>query len=583
MRFYRRLCNQPFFITQRLILSSKSAQKTISASALLLIISLLSACDTSLTKEQNPTPEPPTQNTPPTETVADATRELQPETNEADPATSLSENQSDLKELNPSVEPVGNLWDHVRKGFELSEIHIDNTAALKRVEYHRDRLLKFPKLAQRITDNATPYFHYVITQLEKNNLPLEIALLPIVESHYDPFAYSPGRASGMWQFIPNTGKRFGLEQNWWIDERRDTIASTGAAIQYLLYLNKMFDGDWLLAMASYNAGQGRVLRAVKRNRAQGKPTDYWSLDLPKETQHYIPKLLAWRDIIKNHDTYGIEFNPVPDEPYFQIVDVGSQIDLAEVAELAEVDIDIIYQLNPAFNRWATDPKPPHDLLVPYDKAELLRDKLAALPPEQRMTWRRYIIQPNDNLSNIAKQFNTSASLIARINGIKNSRIRAGSALMIPSASQDSEYYSKSAEQRLAKRQGKAPRDRNQRLTHQVKPGESLWDIARQYQVNVKALARWNHMAPGDILAANRKLTVWTTSAKANTYANPKNETRKLFYKVRKGDSLDLIANKFKVKVSDIKNWNSDANKKYIQPGQVLTLYVALTDRELSFN
>ncbi|MGH1440368.1 MAG: LysM peptidoglycan-binding domain-containing protein [Cellvibrionaceae bacterium] len=570
---------------------------------LITLTALITACDTALINNSSEPAEAKT-NDPVTQvdaTVESAKRELDPgaevESTEtkglANTQDALNQNPTVqiLKELEPELEPVGNLWDHVREGFEFSEIHVDNKVALKRVDYHRKRLLKYPSLAQRITDNATPYFHYIITQLEQNKLPLEIALLPIVESHYDPFAYSPGRASGMWQFIPSTGKRFGLAQDWWHDERRDTIASTGAAIQYLLYLNKLFDGDWLLAMASYNAGQGRVMRAVKKNRKLGKPTDYWSLDLPKETQHYIPKLLAWRDIIKNHDQYNIDFNPVPDEPYFELVDIGSQIDLAEAAALAEVDIDTIYQLNPAYNRWATDPSPPHDLLIPIDNVNILKENLAKVPVDQRMTWRRYIIKNGDSLGKIAKQFNTSTKFLAQVNGIKNNRIRAGKALMIPSAAKGSDYYTKSAEQRLAKRQGRAPKNRNQRIEHRVKNGESLWDIARKYNVSVSSIARWNNMAPKDVLAVNRKLTVWTkttTSASNNTKSKQKtsfvkNETRKLFYKVRKGDSLDLIANKFRVKISDIKSWNDIARKKYIQPGQLLTLYVALTDRELMVN
>lgn len=485
---------------------------------------------------------------------------------------------------NHHAKHVGDLWDRLRIGFEFSDIHVDNKKAEKRINYHRQRLLKTPTLIKRVTDNAAPYFYYILSQLEQNNLPLEIAILPIIESHFDAFAYSPSRASGLWQFIPSTGKRFGLNQDWWHDERRDTIAATGAAIQYLLYLNKMFDGDWLLAMASYNAGQGTVLKAIKKNRKLGKPTDYWSLDLPKETQHYIPKLLAWRDIIKEPTHYNINFHPIPDEPTFEIVDIGSQIDLAQVADLAQVDIDTIYQLNPAYNRWATDPSPPHDLLIPVEKVATLKKELTNLPAQERIAWRKYIIKRNDSLSKIAVKYNSSVDLIAKINGIKNGRIVSGKALMIPSASKNAKYYIKSAEQRLAKRQERPPSKEANKITHRVKTGESLWSIAKKYKVKTTSLARWNNMAPKDTLSVNRSLTIWTKTTKnLNNQATIKNETRKLFYKVKKGDSLDAIANRFKVTTNDIKTWNKDAQKKYIQPGQLLTLYVALTDRELTIN
>ena len=474
----------------------------------------------------------------------------------------------------------GDLWLRIRQGFAFNDAMVSHPQAKQRIDHYRQRLKRSQKLVDRAADNASPYLHFVVEELVKHNIPLELAILPIVESLYDPFAYSPGRASGLWQFIPSTGKRFGLTQDWWQDERRDTIAATGSAIQYLLYLHQRFNDDWLLAMAAYNAGQGTVSRAIRKNKKQGKATDYWSLDLPKETRHYIPKLLAWRDMIQQPEHYQVTLPAIADTPYFEIVDIGSQIDLAEAAALAEVDIDTIYKLNPAYNRWATDPSPPHDLLVPVSQAELLRNKLENLPHNQRMTWRRYIIKPNDSLIKIAKQFNTSPTLIAKINGVKNHRIHAGKALLIPSAAKESEYYSKSVEQRLAKRQQRAPRKNAQRIEHRVASGESLWDIARKYQVNVKALARWNHMAPGDLLSANRKLVVWTKKSPPRA---AKAERRKLFYKVRRGDSLAFIASKFQVKINDIKHWNNIAQQKYIQPGQLLTLYVALTDRQLMAN
>ncbi|MGH1485008.1 MAG: LysM peptidoglycan-binding domain-containing protein [Cellvibrionaceae bacterium] len=493
-----------------------------------------------------------------------------------------AEHNQELKELSPEVEPVGDLWVRIREGFKLPDSVTQHPDAEKRIDPYRKRLTRSAHLIDSIAVNATPYLHFVVTELTKNDIPLELALLPIVESHYDPFAYSHGRASGLWQFIPGTGKRFGLTQDWWQDERRDVVAATGSAIQYLLYLHNRFDNDWLLAMAAYNAGQGNVSKAIRKNKKKGKATDYWSLDLPKETQHYIPKLLAWRDIVNEPEKYNIALTPIADEAYFAIVDVGSQIDLAEAAVLAEVDIDTIYKLNPAFNRWATDPSPPHDLIVPFSQAEILREKLSKVSPADRMTWRRYIIKKNDSLIKIAKKFNTSASLVAKINGIKGNRIRAGKALLIPSASKESEYYSKSADQRLAKRQQRAPRKNTTRIEHKVASGESLWDIARKYNVGVNSLARWNQMAPRDVLSTNRTLVVWTKKASVST-PGKKTETRKLFYKVRQGDSLAVIASKFKVGINDIKNWNNIAQQKYIQPGQLLTLYVALTDRQLLAN
>jgi membrane-bound lytic murein transglycosylase D len=480
------------------------------------------------------------------------------------------------------------LWQEIREGLSFSDTLPSNPeyktsqsykTPEQRVDLYRQRLLASPSLVYNISENAEPYLYFVVNELKTNNIPLEIALLPIIESRYDPFAYSPGRASGLWQFIPATGRNYGLHQDWWQDKRRDTVLATRSAIKYLSALHDRFDNDWLLAMAAYNAGQGNVAKAIRKNKKLGKPTDYWSLDLPKETAHYIPKLLAWRDIIKHADQYSVSLKPIANEPHFTLVDIGSQIDLAEAASLADIDIDTIYNLNGSFNRWATDPKAPHLLAIPVNNAAILEEKLANIADDQRMSWQRYIIQPNDSLIKIGKQFNTSPQLIATVNNIKNNKIRAGKDLLIPSAAKSSEFYRLSADQRHSKRQDISPKNKTLKIVHKVSNGESLWDIAQDYNVGVNELARWNSMAPGDILALNKRLVIWTNDT---TQRQASNEKRTVFYTVRKGDSLAHIASRFKVSVTDIKDWNNHATTKYIQPGQTIKLLVNMTDRR-SFN
>ena len=480
------------------------------------------------------------------------------------------------------------LWQELRNGFSFadalaaSSVPSDNRAGKtpqQRVEYYRERLIAAPASIQSIAKNAEPYLYFVVKELKANQIPLEIALLPIVESRYDPFAYSPGRASGLWQFIPATGKSFGLDQDWWQDKRRDTVLATRGAITYLASLHARFNNDWLLALAAYNAGQGNVAKAIRKNEKLGKPTDYWSLDLPQETENYVPKLLAWRDIIKHADQYAIDLRPIANKPHFKLVDIGSQIDLAEAAALADVDIDTIYNLNSSYNRWATDPKAPHLLAVPVENADTLKQGLTGLTKKQRLSWQRYVIQPNDSLIKIGYKFNTSAKLIASVNNIKNSHIRAGKALLIPSAAMDSEFYYLSENQRLSRRQGTSPKNRTRKVVHNVGDGESLWDISRHFEVGVNELARWNSMAPGDVLAINRKIVVWT---KEKPLKKAMNEKRTVFYTVRRGDSLAYIADRFKVRLKDIRHWNSDASGQYIQPGQSIKLLVDVTNRR-TFN
>lgn len=556
---------------------------------ILIALIALTACGTTSTTELATDTEQPaplamelSKTLPPAETT-DKLEEREQETQTQAPE-SVEITEAQIAEAVAKIAPAGNLWERVESGFAFKQTYpFSDPKANKRVEKHIKRITRSSRILNGTAKRATPYLYFVVSELEKHNIPLEIALLPIVESGYDPFAYSSGRASGLWQFIPGTGKRFGLQQNWWQDERRDTITATGSAIQYLLYLHNRFDDDWLLALSAYNAGQGNVAKAVRKNKKAGKAIDFWSLSLPKETQDYVPKLLAWREVLLNQEKYDVVLEPIPDQAFFAVVDIGSQIDLAEAAKLAEVDIDTIYQLNPAFNRWATDPEPPHDLLVPVAAKSLLEQKLKDLPADQRMTWKRYIIKPNDSLGKIAKKFGTSVKLIGSINGLKSHRIRAGGALLIPSASQDPTYYSKSVEQRLAHTINQEPKKNQSKKIHQVQSGETLWDISRAYNVKVSSLARWNNMSPKDVLSVNQKLVVWSKKSlpsQAKVQAESSKTKRKLFYKVRNGDSLSHISQKFNVGVKEIKDWNNIHQEKYIKPGQLLTLYVTLTDRAL---
>src|SRR5690606_28721792 len=208
----------------------------------------------------------------------------------------------------------------------------------------------------------------IVSELEANKMPLELALLPIIESSYNPFAYSTHRAAGIWQFVPDTGKSFGLEQNGWYDGRRDIVASTDAAIRYFKQLHTMFNEDWLLAIAAYNAGQGTLRRAIAKNRKQGKPVDFWSLPLPEQTRSYVPRLLALSRVIAEPDNYDLTITSIPNDPYFTSIDLNSQVNLAQIALLADIDVKEIQQLNAGYSQWLTDPSRPHQVLVPVADA-----------------------------------------------------------------------------------------------------------------------------------------------------------------------------------------------------------------------
>ncbi|MES9855145.1 MAG: LysM peptidoglycan-binding domain-containing protein [Sedimenticola sp.] len=485
--------------------------------------------------------------------------------------------------VNSQPQATADLWARIRAGYQMQVP--DNARVKKSIKWYAAH----NKYLQRMQQRATPYLHFIVEEIEKRQMPMEMVLLPVVESAFNPFAYSPGRAAGIWQFIPSTGKAYGLDQNWWYDGRRDIVAATRAALDYLDALAKRFDGDWELALASYNAGAGNVRRAIRKNRKRGKATDYWSLDLPRETESYVPKLLAIASLIARPNDYGITISPVADTPYFDSVDIESPIDLALAAEMAEISIEELYQLNPGFNRWASPPEGPHRLNLPLDKIDRFTDKLAELDPLKRLRWKRYRIRSGDSLSMISKRHGTTIRQLQQVNNIKGNSIRTGKHLLIPISSEQPVHYSFSTEQRTAKIQNS--QRKGKKVVYKVVSGDSFWTIANKHHVSHKSLARWNGLSPRDTLRPGQKLSIWvkqgknSASSKKSAIAVPGTTTlpfstrSSINYRVRKGDSLARIAQRFKITVADLRKWNT-LPSRYLQPGQRLKLFVDVTEQSL---
>ncbi len=515
-----------------------------------------------------------------------------PIVNAATPATSTQRLPLELPKLayelrdeqsnSTKPEATEDLWQRMRMNFSLP------TSNHKNIQPQLNWYKKHPNYLKRVSKRAKPYLYAVLNEVEARGLPSELALLPIVESAYDPFAYSHGRAAGLWQMIPGTAKRFGLEHNWWLDGRRDVLASTNAALDYLEYLHRYFDEDWLLALAAYNSGEGTVGRAQRKNRKQGKATDFWSLKLPKETRAYLPKMLALKTIILNADEFKISLEPIKNQPFLQRVQIGSQIDLDLAAELADISVEQIYRYNPAFNRWATPPKGPFELLIPSEKNEQFKQNIKNYPEEKRINWQRHTIKSGESLGKIAHRYRTTTQLLKKVNNLKSHRIRAGKILIIPLARRDLKDYSLSAEQRLQQQQNRQRQGRK-KITHKVAKNETFSDIALKYHVGIRQLAKWNNMAPGDSLRQGRILTIWIKkSQRSGRFSNParfqhplqKTAKRRISYTVRSGDSLASISQRFKISLSDLQRWNKNKLRgKYLKPGQRLKIYVNTTDRK----
>lgn len=470
---------------------------------------------------------------------------------------------------------TGDLWERIRQGFSLDRSNPKIAPDLAWFARNQDYLTRVMLRAER-------YLHYVVEQVEARGVPSELVLLPIVESAYQPFAFSHGRAAGLWQFIPGTGRLYGLKQNWWYDGRRDIHASTDAAISLLSDLHEQFDYDWELALAGYNSGPGTVRKAIERNIALRKGTDFWSLKLPEETRGYVPKLLAIAEIIADPARYGIELTPIRDEPYIARIELPEQIDLALAAELADVNVEELYLLNPGMNRWATDPVGPHVLMLPIDKAEQFKANFAALPKDQLVHWERHVAIKGDTVTSVADRFATSADLVRFINQVSGNRLRAGQQLVIPLTSPQANRSTLSASLRQLRNEAdEAPAE--EPATHRVGRGETLASIARKYDLKLKALAKANGLSPKAKVRTGTELVVElqppAPSASAEPAFSPLDRdlvVRKIGYKVRRGDSITKIAKRFSVNVADVRRWNNIKHSKGVRRGQPLTLFIDVT-------
>jgi peptidoglycan lytic transglycosylase D len=460
-------------------------------------------------------------------------------------------------------EDYDDLFDRMRAGFALDEVQepaIDQQLAW--FEHNPDYL-------ERVFQRGQRYMYHVVTEVEARGMPLEFALLPVVESAYEPFAYSTSRAAGLWQFIPDTGKRFGLKQNWWYDGRRDVIESTRAALDYLQALHDQFDGDWLLAIAAYNVGENTVQRELDFNRAHGKPADFWHLTLPAETRAYVPKLLAMKRLMSEPERYGLEFAVIPNEPYFAVIDTNSQIDLKIAAQLAGTAYDELVALNPGYNRWATDPDGPHRMLVPIDNADGFEAALQTLQPDDRVRFALHEVTRRETLAMIAKQYGVSVAVITKINDLKNGKVSAGDSLKIPQISGELPDKVLLAASRVD-RPDQGGRKQRQ-IVYRVRAGETLSSIARRHGIPVSTLARLNNMGTADSLVKGQRLVI---KASERRYRDEGAQSgRRVLYTVHRGDTIYSISKQFQVSVPQLKTWNGLNEHHQIRAGQRLVMYV----------
>ena len=385
-------------------------------------------------------------------------------------------------ELSADALPA-DIWDRIRAGYAMPEL--DDPLVAKWEKYYADR----PEYMARIVERSSKYMFYIVTELERRGLPLEIALLPMIESAFNPIAHSSAKAAGIWQFIPSTGVDYGMKQDWWSDSRRDIVQATNGAIDYLSKLHGMF-GDWQLALASYNWGEGSVGRAVQRSKASGGQGTYLALNMPAETRNYLPKLQAVKNIIRNPAAFGLTIATVPNEPYFKTITLAHAIDLKRAAQLAEMTEADFVALNPAHNRPVIGGRSEYQVLLPANKADAFLARLES-NEKPRVSWMAYRTRIGDRMDVLAERFGTTVAALKSVNGIRTvaPTLPAGYHLLVPSDGPSEDALGSIKNAVFTKFPEHVPP-----RVHKVRSGETFASIAKRYGVAANTLAQWNRMA-----------------------------------------------------------------------------------------
>ncbi|MEO1765990.1 lytic transglycosylase [Thiobacter aerophilum] len=467
-----------------------------------------------------------------------------------------------LKAIDEQGDPRTDLWARLRAGFALPEL--DTPLVAENEAWYAER----PDYVARMLERSRRYLFYIVEEVERRGMPTEIALLPMIESAFNPHALSRAKAAGIWQFMPATGRTFGLQQNWWVDERRDVLAATRAALDYLQKLYAMF-GDWHLALAAYNWGEGNLSRAIARNQAQGLPTDYVNLRMPVETANYVPRLLAVKHLVERPQDFSARLGPLPNSPYFAQITLTRHMDVALAARLAEIPLTEFLSLNPHYNRPVIRAQEPTTLLLPVDKAEVFARNLEG-HQQPLVSWRTYQAGKGEHLEAIARRYGISPTRLREVNGLGPTvrKLGRGQLLLVPGTASTPLQ----APQTTAKAE-------TSRLSHTVRRGETLAAIARRHGVSVAELKSWNRLASSH-LTPNQKLLVSPPQAhteqarrdgRTQVAAAKSAKRGPLRYTVKRGDTLYGIAQRFDVQVDDLRRWNKLGRSTQLRPGDTLLL------------
>jgi membrane-bound lytic murein transglycosylase D len=440
-------------------------------------------------------------------------------------------------------------WQALRPMFQLSVPDMQAMRhALADYRTHKRTLMHTIK-------QAAPYLYYIRGRLHARSMPGELLLLPLVESDYHPFAYSLAGATGLWQMMPGTAMGYGVPIDWWYDGRRDVVVSTEAALDYLDHLYTLFDRDWILAVAAYDAGEGRVRRALRYNQAHGLPLSVSALPLPKETKHYVGRFLALKELVAHPWRYQITLPVVPNEPHFSPVEVAGQVTLQQVARMGNIPLEKLRSLNPGYRRLSTGPKGAHVFLLPIDRVTPFRQRMSAFKSGEvdEALWIKHEVVSGDTLSALAVKYHSRVRLIQRINQLQSTRLKPGQRLLI-AQTEEGQGLPKRAKRQIAEDGLPGPH----RIVYRVRRNDTLSVIAHRYGLDHHQIMFWNQIKRAKTLKAGDTLILWLRQKNSSPYAT-----------VHRGDTLSGLAKRYGVTVAWLKRRNHRTNDRIVSGESII--------------
>lgn len=464
-------------------------------------------------------------------------------TNVKDIPNEISKNTSyDLVEKKDSYE---NIWEYLQVNNKIKQSNYLDEQILSYMNNHLRDIDKF----EEYLNDSYYFLYFVIKELEKNNLPIELSILPYIESNYDPFSISPSGAVGMWQFMPRTGRLYELNKSWWSEDRHDPFKSTEAAIGYLKYLYQRFDEDIYLSIAAYNAGPSLVDKRINQNKKKGEDIDFWSLNLPTQTKNYVPKYIALRELILNSQKYGITLPNIPYESVVQKITIPGQVEILALSEYLEIKPELLYKLNAGYTKWASAPKDESIFFIPKEKYFLFSSEKNPFNKTNDINWISHTVNKGDNLWDLAIKYDTEVDVIKEVNYLNNDLLSINDNLLIPLGKTKSNNF--------------IPYE-----MYIVSEGDTLWSIAKKYNLNVNDLARMNSLNKNEYLQLGQQLSI----GNKNIYRNMESKKRTILYSVKQGDNLFKISELFDVTISSIEEINKFSNPT-LMPGQIIKIAI----------